>query len=114
MQIEGRADVGRQLGLKRVRGWMQMQVRAAGGIRLTAQPRQAVKHEPWNMSRGARVSLSRTMPTICAALVAYTVRNCDATTTGLARYTVASMRPGNPRPNGPLHKSIEARRESNV
>lgn len=46
MQVEGRADVGRQLGLKRVRGWMQMQVRAAGGIRLTAQPRQAVKHEP--------------------------------------------------------------------
>lgn len=33
------AGVWQQLGLKRVRGCMQKQVRAAGAIQLTAQPR---------------------------------------------------------------------------
>jgi hypothetical protein len=71
-----KTGVWQQLGLKRVRGSMQKQVRAAGAIQLTAQPRQAIEHDPRIMMTCTE-SPQCAQFGLCLAVLAAMMR-CDA------------------------------------
>lgn len=101
-----KTGVWQQLGLKRVRGSMQKQVRAAGAIQLTAQPRQAMEHDPRIMMTCTEMSPMRTICPL-SSLCGWRLKDMSFWMRGPRD---DAMRPGNPRPNGSPSRSPEARR----